>query len=143
MLFCCNLLAVLTRYCTAAHTIAAILVQTPIPPRGASGGQHVIYFGFTDPRGCGSAIQPSSMCPRTSNVEDNIHLLRECSVLMTSRTWCTGWGLAVWSDMVFVSAFFRIICTYVRPAFFLLLSVAPVDVLAGATDDCLLHAVCM
>ena len=57
---------------------------------------------------------------------------------MPSRKWRLCWDLAIWSGLVFVKAHFINHTYCIRPAF-LLLSVALIDVLAGTTDDGLLH----
>ena len=53
-----------------AHVIIATLVQTPIPPQGASGGQYVIvYVLVTVPL---DATKPNPMCHRTSTRTDDL-----------------------------------------------------------------------
>ena len=62
---------------------------------------------------------------------------------MPSRNWCQGRDLAIWSDMMCGSVLFsyytcKYVHTTVLPAL-LLVAVSPINVLADATDNCLLH----
>ena len=96
------------------------------------------YTLVTDSRQCGYATQPPSTCLRPSSLKYDIHLLRDY-IHMPSRNWCPGWDCAIWSDHVFGQSIVFVSCV-LRPAFFFAaVAVAPINVLAGATDDRLLH----
>ena len=88
---------------------------------------------------------PTQCFTAPQNVKDDIHLQRDySSIHMPSRNWCPGCDLAVWSDMMFGSAFFFVSHIQVRTYYdllLLLLSVTPINAFfAGAIDGCLLHA---
>ena len=65
-----------------------MLVKTPIPRQGASGGPaqegSLRCILASDRREYGYATQPSVMCPRTSKLKDELHPQRVYGVSMPS-----------------------------------------------------------
>ena len=100
-----------------------------------------------DPQECGYTIRTSSMCPRTSNPKDVIHLLRYYSIVIFTYSPAVGVPAGISQSGATVFYCFRALCLpqhffrIERATTCLPLSVAPINVLAGATD--VLYAACM
>ena len=130
----------LTRTPAVHHKITATLVQTLIPPQGASRGQYVISFGF-----CPARVW---LChPTQPDVSPHLTPARRCPPAKHSNavsqmvSWLRSHSLErhdVWHRIFSYHMPVTQARTYHHPLF-LPPSVTPINVLAGATDDCLLH----
>lgn len=118
--------------------VTAILVQTPIPPQGASGGNSVKSFGYSSARlwlchptllDVSPHLKPEGRDPPAVGRQQYWYAVLQ----LVSRL---GYRNLERHDFCQRIVPYRI---YVLYDLLLLLSVAPINALAGVTNDCLLR----